>query len=89
MFLNHTITPIAVNKPGQLGALRKSGSLNPLTVQAKQEHSLVCETIEEIMGPRLMTEVCFFTESKMLASLFEQELAKKCYSELQLLVVIL
>ncbi|XP_059166583.1 dynein axonemal heavy chain 8-like [Physella acuta] len=46
----------AVNKPGQLGGLRKSGSLNPLTVQAKQEHSIVCETIEEIMGPRLMTE---------------------------------
>ncbi|KAK6987321.1 dynein heavy chain 5 axonemal, partial [Biomphalaria glabrata] len=45
----------ALNKAG-LMSLRKSGTVNALTLPAKQEHAMVCDIIEEIIAPRLMTE---------------------------------
>ena len=37
---------------------RKAGTPNPMTAAGKVEHSLVAQTIEEMIGPRLTTEVC-------------------------------
>lgn len=37
---------------------RKAATPNPMTAAARLEHSLVCQTIEEIIGPRLTEEVC-------------------------------
>uniref|UniRef100_A0A2C9K4Z2 AAA+ ATPase domain-containing protein n=1 Tax=Biomphalaria glabrata TaxID=6526 RepID=A0A2C9K4Z2_BIOGL len=45
----------ALNK-ASLMSLRKSGTVNALTLPAKQEHAMVCDIIEEIIAPRLMTE---------------------------------
>ncbi|XP_041355189.1 dynein gamma chain, flagellar outer arm-like isoform X3 [Gigantopelta aegis] len=36
-----------------LSAQRKPGTPNPLSAAVKQEHALVCQTLEEIIGPRL------------------------------------
>ena len=36
---------------------RKAGTPNPMTAAGKVEHSLVCQTIEEMIGPRLTAEV--------------------------------
>ncbi|XP_035829673.1 dynein heavy chain 5, axonemal isoform X2 [Aplysia californica] len=47
---------VLANKPGQIGVIRKPGTPNPLTTQGKQEHSMVCETIDEIISPRLTAE---------------------------------
>ena len=47
---------VAVKLPGSLG-MRKSGTPNPMTAAGKQEHAIVAQTIEEIIGPRLTAEV--------------------------------
>ncbi|CAL1527205.1 unnamed protein product [Lymnaea stagnalis] len=45
-----------LSKPPPLGGVRKSGTFIPLTPQAKQEHSMVCDILDEIISPRLTTE---------------------------------
>ena len=50
------ITHVAVKLPGSLG-IRKAGTPNPMTAAGKQEHAIVAQTIEEIIGPRLTGEV--------------------------------
>ncbi|KAK3577475.1 hypothetical protein CHS0354_032326 [Potamilus streckersoni] len=48
-----TVTPGSV----KLGTgHRKAGTPNPMTTAGKMEHALVCQTIEEIIGPRLTSE---------------------------------
>ena len=42
--------------------MRKAGTPNPMTGAGKVEHSLVAQTIEEMIGPRLTAEVCVFAE---------------------------
>lgn len=42
--------------------MRKAGTPNPMTGAGKVEHSLVAQTIEEMIGPRLTAEVSVFTE---------------------------
>jgi hypothetical protein len=37
--------------------MRKSGTPNPMTAQSKLEHAIVAQTLEEVIGPRLTTEV--------------------------------
>ncbi|XP_070190368.1 uncharacterized protein [Littorina saxatilis] len=44
-----------VKLPGSMG-MRKSGTPNPMTGAGKQEHAIVAQTIEEIIGPRLTGE---------------------------------
>ncbi|XP_076466964.1 uncharacterized protein LOC143298129 [Babylonia areolata] len=44
-----------VKMPGSLG-MRKSGTPNPMTAAGKQEHAIVAQTIEDIIGPRLTGE---------------------------------
>lgn len=41
-----------------MGGMRKSGTPNPMTAAGKQEHAIVAQTIEDIIGPRLTAEVC-------------------------------
>lgn len=36
---------------------RKMGTPNPMTLAAKMEHSLVCQTIKEVICPRMTEEV--------------------------------
>lgn len=50
------VVRVAVKLPGSLG-MRKSGTPNPMTAAGKQEHAIVAQTIEEIIGPRLTAEV--------------------------------
>lgn len=44
-----------VKLPGQMG-MRKSSTPNPMTAGGKQEHAIVAQTIEDIIGPRLTGE---------------------------------
>ncbi|GFN75495.1 dynein beta chain, ciliary [Plakobranchus ocellatus] len=57
---NRTMQPAAaanvITKPGQIGVVRKPGTPNPLTAQGKQEHAMICETIDEVISPRLTAE---------------------------------
>ena len=41
-----------------MGGHRKAGTPNPMTAASKVEHSLVAQTVEEMIGPRLTAEVC-------------------------------
>ena len=45
--------------------MRKAGTPNPMTGAGKVEHSLVAQTIEEMIGPRLTAEVCVLAELLM------------------------
>lgn len=36
---------------------RKMGTPNPMTLAAKMEHALVCQTIKEVICPRMTEEV--------------------------------
>ncbi|XP_067674368.1 uncharacterized protein [Haliotis asinina] len=52
---NMNVSPSTAKMGGGLGQ-RKGGTPNPMTSAGKQEHSMVCQTLEEIIGPRLTAE---------------------------------
>ncbi|CAG5121563.1 unnamed protein product, partial [Candidula unifasciata] len=47
---------VTTNKQSQSGIMYKPGTPVTLTAQGKQDHSLVCEAIDEIISPRMTTE---------------------------------
>ncbi|BFZ10052.1 hypothetical protein BsWGS_13093 [Bradybaena similaris] len=63
---------VITNKISQTGMLYKPGTSIMLTAQGKQDHSLVCEVLDEIISPRLTLENC---------ALFKNIL-KNCFSNL-------